>query len=56
MATNLPAAFAAEYAKAKLLHPVLASAYVTPLRVGDPDADAVMADLARLSRGAPGGS
>ena len=56
MATNLPAAFAAAYARAKLLYPVLASAYVTHLRVGDPDADAVMTDLAGLPRGAEGGS
>ena len=55
MATNLPAAFAAGYGKAKLLDPVLASAYVTHLRVGDPDADAVMTDLARLPGAPPGG-
>ena len=53
MATNLPAAFAAGYGRAKVLDPVLASAYVTHLRVGDPDADAVMTDLARLPPGGP---
>ena len=51
MASNLPSVFAAGYDKAKLLDPVLASAYVTHLRVGDPDADAVMTDIARLPRG-----
>jgi len=56
MPTNLPSVFAAGYDKAKVLDPVLASAYVTHLRVGDPDADAVMTDLARLPPGLPGGA
>ena len=55
MATNLPSVFVAGYDKAKLLDPELASAYVTHLRVGDPDADAVMTDLARLPPDPRGG-
>ena len=51
----MPSVFVAGYDKAKLLDPKLASAYVTHLRVGDPDADAVMTDLARLPPRTPGG-
>ena len=46
---GIPRVFAAGYEKAKLIDPGLAAAYVAHLHVGDPAADALMADLARFS-------
>ncbi|MCY4026292.1 MAG: oxygenase MpaB family protein [Acidobacteria bacterium] len=45
---HVPSAFAEGYEKAAAMDPALAHLYANYLRIGDPDADAVIADLAEL--------
>lgn len=45
---HVPSAFAEGYEKAAAMDPALAHLYANHLRIGDPDADAVIADLAEL--------
>lgn len=45
---QVPSAFAEGYERAAALDPALAHLYANHLRIGDPDADAVIADLAEL--------
>ena len=47
-AMQVPSAFAEGYERAAALDPALAHLYANHLRIGDPDADAVTADLAEL--------
>ena len=45
---EIPTVFADGYEKARVLDPALAHLYMTHMRIGDPDADAAVADLSEL--------
>ena len=48
--TQVPSVYADGYEKAKAIDPTLAATYIAHMRIGDPSADAVMVDLARMKR------
>jgi len=50
VATQVPSLYGEGYQRARVIDPVLAATYIAHMRIGDPFADAVMADLAKLDR------